>query len=54
MISILHAIGMTDTMITSSVITIIICIVSMIVSRNLRMMPDGVQNMIEMGIEKTS
>ena len=52
MISILHAIGMTDTMITSSVITIIICIVSMIVSRNLRMMPDGVQNMIEMGIEK--
>lgn len=39
-------------MITSSVITIVICIVSILVSRDLKMMPSGVQNMIEMGIEK--
>ena len=43
---------MTNTMITSSVITIVICIVSILVSRDLKMMPSGVQNMIEMGIEK--
>lgn len=52
MISKLHAIGMTDPMITSSVITIAIIIISIIVSRNLQLHPTGVQNMIEMGIEK--
>lgn len=52
MIQALHSIGMTNTMITSSVITIVICIVSILVSRDLKMMPSGVQNMIEMGIEK--
>lgn len=48
----LYSIGMTDAMITSSVLTIIITIVSIIVSRNLKEMPDGAQNMIEMGLEK--
>lgn len=52
MISALHSIGMTNAMITSSFITIGIIIVSVIVSRNLQMIPSGVQNMIEMGIEK--
>lgn len=52
MISALHSIGMTNAMITSSVITILIAIISFIVSRNLQMIPSGVQNMIEMGIEK--
>lgn len=52
MISKLHAIGMTDPMITSSVITIAITIIAIIVSRNLKLHPTGVQNMIELGIEK--
>lgn len=53
MISKLHAIGMTDAMITSSVITILICIACLIISRNLSIEdPKGVQNMVEMGIEK--
>ncbi len=52
MISTLHAIGMTDAMITSSVITIVICIISILVSRNLQLMPGTIQNMVEMGIEK--
>lgn len=52
MISKLHAIGMTDPMITSSIITVAIIIISIIVSRNLKLHPDGVQNMIEMGVEK--
>ena len=52
MIDALHSIGMTDAMITSSVITILICIISILVSRDLQLMPSGVQNVIEMGIEK--
>ncbi|MDD6191317.1 MAG: F0F1 ATP synthase subunit A [Firmicutes bacterium] len=52
MIDKLYSIGMTDAMITSSVLTILIIIISVIVSRNLKEMPEGVQNMIEMGIEK--
>lgn len=52
MIEKLHSIGMSDPMITSSVLTILIIIASVIVSRNLKEIPEGVQNMIEMGIEK--
>ena len=53
MISKLHAIGMTDAMITSSVITILICITVIIISRRISIEnPVGVQNMVEMGIEK--
>ena len=50
MIDALHSIGMTDAMITSSVITILICIISILVSRDLQLMPSGVQNVIEMGM----
>lgn len=53
MISKLHAIGMSDAMITSSVITIIMCIVAIVIGRNLSVeKPEGVQNMVEMGLEK--
>ena len=53
MISTLHAIGMTDSMITSSVITIVLCVIAIIVGRNLSVeKPEGVQNAVEMGIEK--
>lgn len=53
MISKLHAIGMSDAMITSSVITILICVTAIIIGRNLSVEePKGVQNMVEMGLEK--
>ena len=53
MISKLQAIGMTDAMITSSVITIIMCIVAIIISMNLSINEPGkIQNMVEMGLEK--
>ncbi|MDO4518220.1 MAG: hypothetical protein Q4B78_03320, partial [Bacillota bacterium] len=53
MISALHSIGMTNPMITSSFLTIVIIIVALCVSRNLETyMPGPVQNMIEMGLEK--
>jgi len=53
MISILHDIGMTDAMITSSFITIFICIAAILVSRRISVeRPEGIQNMVEMGIEK--
>ena len=53
MISILHSIGMTDAMITSSVITILICAAAIFVSRRVSVEdPTPLQNMVEMGIEK--
>lgn len=53
MIAKLHAIGMTDAMITSSVITIIMCITAILISRNVTTdKPEGIQNMVEMGLEK--
>ena len=53
MISILHSIGMTDAMITSSVITILICAAAIFVSRRISVEdPAPLQNMVEMGIEK--
>ena len=39
-------------MITSSIITILVCIAVIILSRNLKTVPGLIQNMIEMGIEK--
>lgn len=52
MIEKLYAIGMNDAMITSSVLTIIICIFAIIAGRNLQLMPSGLQNVVEMGVEK--
>ncbi len=52
MIAKLNDIGMTDSMITSAVITVVICVLAIIAGRRIEMIPSGVQNMIEMGIEK--
>lgn len=53
MIEKLYAIGMTDAMITSSVITIVICVVAIIISRKINIeKPEGAQNAVEMGLEK--
>lgn len=53
MISTLHAIGMTDAMITSGVITILLCVIAIVIGRNLSIeQPEGVQNAVEMGLEK--
>lgn len=53
MIDSLYAIGMTDAMITSSVITILICAAAILISRKISVeKPEGIQNMVEMGMEK--
>ena len=52
MIEKLNAIGISDAMITSTVITVIICILVIIAGRRIEMIPSGFQNMIELGIEK--
>lgn len=52
MINALHSIGMTDAMITSSVITIVICAVAIIAGRRIEMVPSGLQNVVELGIGK--
>ena len=53
MISKLYALGMTDAMITSSIITILICAAAILISRKISVDdPKGIQNMVEMGLEK--
>jgi F-type H+-transporting ATPase subunit a len=53
MIETLNSIGISNAMITSTVITIVIALIAFIMSRNLELVPNGVfQNAIEMGIEK--
>lgn len=52
MISALHSIGMTDGMITSSVITIILCVLAIVAGRHLSIVPSGLQNVVEMAVEK--
>ncbi len=52
MIEKLNAIGISDAMITSTVITVIICVLAIIAGRRIEMIPSGFQNMIELGIEK--
>lgn len=52
MLNALYSIGMTDAMITSSVITIILCAIAIIASRRLEMIPTGLQNVIEMAVGK--
>ncbi len=48
----LYALGINDAMITSTVLTIILCIFAILVSRNLQMMPEGMQNVVELAVEK--
>ena len=52
MIEKLNAIGISDAMITSTVITVIICVLAIIAGRRIEMIPSGFQNMVELGIEK--
>lgn len=52
MIEKLNAIGISDAMITSTVITVIICVLAIIAGRRIEMIPSGFQNIIELGIEK--
>ena len=53
MISKLYDIGMTDAMITSSVITIVICLIAILISRRISVEnPAPIQTMVEMGLEK--
>ena len=52
MIDMLHSIGMTDGMITSSIITIILTILAIIAGRRLAIVPSGLQNAVELAIEK--
>ena len=51
MISALHNIGMTDGMITSSIITIVLSILAIVAGRHLRIVPSGLQNAVEMAVE---
>ena len=51
MISALHSIGMTDGMITSSIITIVLSILAIVAGRHLRIVPSGLQNAVEMAVE---
>lgn len=52
MVDYLNSIGINNAMITSGFITIFIAVVCIIVSRNMKMIPSGLQNVVEMGIEK--
>ena len=51
MIDALHSIGMSNGMITSAVITIILCVVSIVAGRRLQTVPSGFQNFAEWAIE---
>lgn len=51
MISTLHAIGMTDGMITSSCITIVLSVLAIVAGRHLSVVPGKLQNAVELGVE---
>jgi len=52
MIETLNGMGITNAMITSTVITIILCVLAILAGRNMQMIPSGLQNLAEAGIEK--
>lgn len=53
MIETLNSIGISNTMITSSVLTLIVCIFAIIAGRNLEMIPSSkLQILVEIGLEK--
>lgn len=52
MMETLHSMGVTDTMVTSTVITVIICAVVIVAGRRLQMIPSGLQNVVELAVEK--
>jgi F-type H+-transporting ATPase subunit a len=52
MMETLNSIGISSGMLTSTVITIILCAISIFAGKRLQTVPSGLQNAIEMGIEK--
>ncbi|QHI72448.1 F0F1 ATP synthase subunit A [Aminipila terrae] len=54
MIEMLNSMGITNAMITSSVITLILCFLAIVASRHMEMIPSGLQNVIEVIVEKLS
>lgn len=52
MLNALYSIGMTDPMITSSVITIVLCVIAIAAGRRLEMIPTGLQNVVELAVGK--
>lgn len=52
MMDTLFEIGITSPMITSTVITLIICVVIIIAGRHMQMVPSGLQNIMEIVVEK--
>ena len=52
MFEMLNSLGISSGMITSTVITIIICIVVIIAGKNMTMIPSGLQNVMEIAVEK--
>ncbi|MBQ2064017.1 MAG: F0F1 ATP synthase subunit A, partial [Firmicutes bacterium] len=51
MISTLHGIGMTDGMITSSLITVFLSVLAIVAGRHLSVVPGKLQNVVEMAVE---
>ena len=52
MIETLNSMGISNTMITSSVLTLIVCIFAIIAGRNLEMIPSSkLQILVEIGLE---
>lgn len=51
MIDTLNSMGISNGMITSLVITIILCVISIIAGRRIQTVPSGLQNFVEWGIE---
>ena len=48
----LESMGITSGMVTSAVITVILCVLSIIAGRNMQMIPSGLQNVVELAIGK--
>ena len=54
MISTLNNMGISNAMLTSTVITLILCGLAIVASRRLEMIPSGLQNVMEVVVEKLS
>lgn len=54
MLETLESMGISSPMITSTVITLILCILAIIAGKNLEMIPSGIQNVMEIAVEKLS
>ncbi|QIB70598.1 F0F1 ATP synthase subunit A [Aminipila butyrica] len=52
MIEMLNSMGVTNAMITSTVITLIICLLAILAGRHMEMIPSGLQNAMEVAVEK--